>query len=159
MQMLSLMPSPTQFSAIVKLSPTSGEVTILKLSNTDDARAYEGYLSAPQAIEFPTENGLTAHGVYYPAHNRDYVGPRGERPPLLVKSHGGPTGSTATVLDLEIQYWTSRGIAVLDVCFFRIGNPAGYVVHEPPKNFTTSFLISRFISQCRLSSPRNSSSR
>src|SRR5262249_18480822 len=67
--------SPTQFPAIVRLSPTSGELTTLKLSNTEDVRAYEGYLSAPQSIEFATERGLTAFGLFYPPVNRDFGAP------------------------------------------------------------------------------------
>src|SRR5205807_6651339 len=56
-------------------------------------------------------------------HNRDYTAPSGERPPLLVKSHGGPTSATSTAFNLGIQYWTSRGIAVLDVNY---GGSSGY---------------------------------
>ena len=74
-----------------------------------------GYLSPPRAIEFPTGNGLTAHAFYYPPRNRDYAAPEGEKPPLLVKSHGGPTSAASVSLSLSIQYWTSRGIGVLDV--------------------------------------------
>src|SRR6267154_16593 len=82
-----------------------------------------GYISEPQPVEFPTENGLTAHGFYYPPQNRDFVAPNLERPLLLVKSHGGPTSATVAVLMLGIQYWTSRGIAVLDVNY---GGSTGY---------------------------------
>ena len=73
-----------------------------------------GYLSEPEAIEFPTTQG-TAHAFFHPPNNRDYTGPEDERPPLLVLSHGGPTGATGSGLRLDIQYWTSRGFAVLDV--------------------------------------------
>jgi len=68
-----------------------------------------------QTIEFPTEGDRTAFGLYYPAFHPDYQGPGSERPPLLVKCHGGPTAAASSTLDLRIQYWTSRGIAVLDV--------------------------------------------
>src|SRR5205814_9683870 len=81
------------------------------------------YVSEAQPIEFPTENGLTAHGFYYAPKNRDFaVGPD-EKPLLLVKSHGGPTSATVALLMLTIQYWTSRGIAVLDVNY---GGSTGY---------------------------------
>ena len=83
----------------------------------------EGYLSVPQAIEFPTENGLTAHAFFYPPQNRDYAAPPGEQPPLLVMSHGGPTAATGGALRMGVQYWTSRGIAVLDVNY---GGSTGY---------------------------------
>src|SRR6185295_3004869 len=82
-----------------------------------------GYISEPQPIEFPTENGLTAHGFYYPPRNKDFAAPPNERPLLLVKSHGGPTSATIGSLILSIQYWTSRGIAVLDVNY---GGSSGY---------------------------------
>ncbi|MCS6937584.1 MAG: prolyl oligopeptidase family serine peptidase, partial [Candidatus Bipolaricaulota bacterium] len=57
----------------------------------------------------------TAFGFYYPPHNRDFRAPEGEKPPLLVLSHGGPTGATAASFNVGIQFWTSRGIAVMDV--------------------------------------------
>ena len=82
-----------------------------------------GFISEPQPIEFPTEDGLTAHGFYYPPKNSDFAAPSLERPLLLVKSHGGPTSATIAVLMPGIQYWTSRGIAVLDVNY---GGSTGY---------------------------------
>jgi dipeptidyl aminopeptidase/acylaminoacyl peptidase len=82
-----------------------------------------GYLSVPRAIEFPTKHGLTAHALFYAPRNRDYSAPAAERPPLLVKSHGGPTSAASTTLNLGIQYWTSRGVAVLDVNY---GGSTGY---------------------------------
>jgi dipeptidyl aminopeptidase/acylaminoacyl peptidase len=66
-------------------------------------------------VEFPTEGDQTAFGLYYPAFNPDYVAPEGDKPPLLVKCHGGPTSAASSTLNLGIQYWTSRGISVLDV--------------------------------------------
>ena len=54
-------------------------------------------------------------GLYYAAFNPEYQAPDGEKPPLLVKCHGGPTAAASSTLDLRIQYWTSRGISVLDV--------------------------------------------
>jgi dipeptidyl aminopeptidase/acylaminoacyl peptidase len=82
-----------------------------------------GYISAPQAIEFPTENDLTAHALYYPPTNQDFTAPEGELPPLLVISHGGPTGSTSAAFSLGTQYWTSRGFGVVDVNY---GGSTGY---------------------------------
>ncbi len=82
-----------------------------------------GYFSLPQAVEFPTENGLTAYSIFYPPANPDYIAPTGELPPLMVISHGGPTGAASTGLRYGIQYWTSRGFAVLDVNY---GGSTGY---------------------------------
>ena len=106
---------------VVRLDLTSRrEEELRRASNISvDTR----YISTPQAIEFPTENGLTAHAFFYGPANWEYTGMPGEKPPLLVKSHGGPTGATSTALDLRIQYWTSRGIAVLDVNY---GGSTGY---------------------------------
>lgn len=105
--------SPTEPTSIVQLSLTTRELEVLRRSS--EIPIDVGYLSIPQAIEFPTEHGLTAHAFFYAPKNRDYAAPPGERPPLLVISHGGPTGATSSMLNLMIQYWTSRGIAVLDV--------------------------------------------
>jgi dipeptidyl aminopeptidase/acylaminoacyl peptidase len=82
------------------------------------------YLSEPTDISFkPAENGLSqpdasvpqAHGFYYPPQNPDYNGEPDTLPPLIVICHGGPTGATSTALNLKLQYWTSRGFAVLDI--------------------------------------------
>jgi len=113
--------SPTDAASIVRLDLGTGKVEILRRSN--DLKIDAGYFSTPQAIEFPTEDGKTAHAFYYPPRNRDYVAPEGELPPLLVKSHGGPTSAATTTLALGIQYWTSRGIGVLDVNY---GGSTGY---------------------------------
>ncbi len=113
--------SPTQAPAIISLDPATGDVTVLRRSSEVSLDA--GYLSVPQPIEFPTTAGLVAHALYYPPINRDYRPPAGERPPLLVLSHGGPTGATSTALRLSIQFWTSRGFAVVDVNY---GGSTGY---------------------------------
>ena len=73
------------------------------------------YISTPKNIKFPTSGGLEAYGMYYEPKNQDYKGLEGELPPLLVMSHGGPTSAAHSGLLLTVQFWTSRGIAVLDV--------------------------------------------
>jgi dipeptidyl aminopeptidase/acylaminoacyl peptidase len=113
--------SPLEPLSIVELNPVSCEVKVLRRAS--NVELDPGYVSEPVAIEFPTENGLTAHGFFYPPKNRDFVAPENERPLLLVKSHGGPTSATIAVLMLGIQYWTSRGIGVLDVNY---GGSTGY---------------------------------
>jgi dipeptidyl aminopeptidase/acylaminoacyl peptidase len=82
-----------------------------------------GYISEPEPIEFPTSNNLTAFALYYPPKSKDYVGMPNERPPLLVFSHGGPTSAANSAFKLAIQYWTSRGFAVVDVNY---GGSVGY---------------------------------
>ena len=113
--------SPTEAASIAQLDLDSQQLTVLRRSS--DLTLDEGYLSRPQAIEFPTEQGRTAHALFYPACNQDYSAPSDERPPLLVKSHGGPTAAAGSTLSLGIQYWTSRGVAVLDVNY---GGSTGY---------------------------------
>jgi dipeptidyl aminopeptidase/acylaminoacyl peptidase len=71
--------------------------------------------SQPVPIEYPTSDGARSHALYYPPTNPDYEGPANERPPLLVRCHGGPTAQVSTGLNLRTQYWTSRGFAVLEV--------------------------------------------
>jgi dipeptidyl aminopeptidase/acylaminoacyl peptidase len=105
----------------VQLDLATGRAETLRRSN--DLEIDPGYFSIPEAIEFPTEGGRTAHAFFYPPRNRDYLAPEGELPPLLVKSHGGPTAAATTTLALGIQYWTSRGIGVLDVNY---GGSTGY---------------------------------
>lgn len=113
--------SATEPASIVRLDLASRQLTTLRRSSTLSVDS--AFLSVPQAIEFPTENGLKAHALFYPPRNRDYVAPSDERPPLLVKSHGGPTAAATTLFNASIQYWTSRGIAVLDVNY---GGSSGY---------------------------------
>ena len=113
--------SPTEAACIVRLDPSTGVREVLRRSG--DLEIDPGYLSVPEPVEFPTENGQTAHAFFYPPKNRDYAAPAGELPPLLVMSHGGPTAATSAAFDPKIQYWTSRGIAVLDVNY---GGSTGY---------------------------------
>ncbi|WP_119069324.1 alpha/beta hydrolase family protein [Rubrobacter indicoceani] len=98
-----------------------GEVRVIKRSREVDLDT--GYLSSPETVEFPTGAGLTAHAFYYGPKNRDYRAPEGELPPLIVMSHGGPTSMTSSAFSLGVQFWTSRGFAVLDVNY---GGSSGY---------------------------------
>jgi dipeptidyl aminopeptidase/acylaminoacyl peptidase len=113
--------SGTETTSLVSLDLITKSFAVLRRSRGTDVDA--GYLAIPQSIEFPTEGGLTAHAYFYPPQNRDYTAPANEKPPLLVMSHGGPTSSSSTALKYSIQYWTSRGIAVLDVNY---GGSSGY---------------------------------
>ena len=113
--------SPTEVAVIARLNLNTKQIDTLRLSNA--LEVFPAYFSIPRPIEFPTEAGLTAHGFFYPPQNPDYEAPENEKPPLIVKSHGGPTASATTALALSIQYWTSRGFAVLDVNY---GGSSGY---------------------------------
>ncbi|MET0941597.1 MAG: prolyl oligopeptidase family serine peptidase [Mesorhizobium sp.] len=110
--------APSLPVSVVELDLKSSQQRTLKrttevLDRTDLRIA--DYLTTVEAVEFPTTGGNTAFGLFYPPHNPDYAGPADENPPLLVRCHGGPTGAASSALSLGIQYWTSRGIAVLDV--------------------------------------------
>ena len=98
-------------AAIVRFDVGTRAFEILRRSN--DLEVYPQYFSVPRAIEFPTEGGLTAHGFFLPAAESRLPGARERKPPLIVKSHGGPTAAASTALSLSVQYWTSRGFAVL----------------------------------------------
>ncbi len=113
--------SPTEPLSVVELDISTGKSSVLK--RTTDLELDSGYISIAEAIEFPTTGSQTAHALYYAPKNRDYSGPSGEKPPLLVISHGGPTGASGSTLSLRIQFWTSRGIAVVDVNY---GGSTGY---------------------------------
>jgi dipeptidyl aminopeptidase/acylaminoacyl peptidase len=113
--------SSTESTSIVSLNLASKELEVLRRSRETAVDA--GYIADPRAVAFPTEGGLVAHGYFYLPRNRDYAAPADEKPPLLVMSHGGPTSSSSASLKYSIQYWTSRGIAVLDVNY---GGSSGY---------------------------------
>ncbi len=114
--------SPSEPASIVELDLETQRYCVLRRSFEFD-RDLRRYFSAPEAIEFPTERNLSAHAFYYRPHNPDFTAPGAERPPLMVISHGGPTASTSNTLSLSVQYWTSRGFAVLDVNY---GGSTGY---------------------------------
>lgn len=107
--------------ALVRLNLDTLEMTELRQSST--VTIDPGYLSEPEVISFPTTGGFNAYGIYYRPQNKDYEPLVTERPPLLVKSHGGPTAAASPAFNPSIQYWTSRGIAVLDVNY---GGSTGY---------------------------------
>lgn len=72
-------------------------------------------IAQPEAISFATSDNEIAHGFYYTPKNKNIIAPENIKPPLIVMCHGGPTGATETSLNIKIQFWTSRGFAVLDV--------------------------------------------
>ncbi len=105
--------SPTAPTALVSYEPDSGRETIIRRSIDVDLEPAS--ISVPRAIEFPTGDGATAHAFYYPPASAEYEGPADELPPLRVICHGGPTANTTPALGIEVQFFTQRGIGVLDV--------------------------------------------
>lgn len=115
--------SPLKPMAVVRHDLATGETESLRWSAEAAVNLDRHGFSIPGAIEFPTSHGRTAHGFYYAPKNVGFAAPDGELPPLVVLSHGGPTGQTSTALSLQTQYWTSRGFAVLDINY---GGSTGY---------------------------------
>src|SRR5512132_633180 len=104
--------SPTASSAVATLDVPTGRLDVLAGAEVSLDPAW---VSVPQPIQFPTRDGQTAHGLYYPPTNPEVTGPADARPPLLVQAHPGPTADAKARLDLRIQFFTNRGFAVVDV--------------------------------------------
>lgn len=104
-----------RFAELVVAEAEGDAFRVLRTSTTMVLEAAD--LSRPQAITFPTgpDGSAESHAFFYAPAHRHCRGAAGERPPLVVISHGGPTAATSPVLGLKVQYWTSRGFAVLDV--------------------------------------------
>ncbi len=105
--------SPTEPMAVIAANLETGMVDVLRRSAE---RAVDPtYISVPEAIEFPTEGGVTANAFFYRPVNPQYTAPAGELPPLIVYVHGGPTSAVSNALDISDQFWTTRGFAYLVV--------------------------------------------
>ena len=104
--------SPAQAPSLVSLDLESKQIEVLRTSMSVPAAEY---LSKPEPLQCRARDGMTIHALYYPPRNPEYEGPPGVLPPLVTMAHGGPTSSTSTVFRPSIQYYTTRGIAVLDV--------------------------------------------
>jgi dipeptidyl aminopeptidase/acylaminoacyl peptidase len=113
--------SPTHASELVRLDLDTGEYETLRQSSTQTLDPL--FASRAEAITFPTEAGAQAHAFFYPPVNRDHCGAKEDRPPLIVMSHGGPTACSDASFKWALQYWTSRGFAVVDVNY---GGSSGY---------------------------------
>ncbi len=100
-------------SQLVSLDINSGKYEVIRLSST--VVIDPGYISEAEQLEFCTSEAMVAFGFYYRPKNLKYVSSNNELPPLIVRGHGGPTGFSSNSLNLPIQFWTSRGFAVLDV--------------------------------------------
>jgi dipeptidyl aminopeptidase/acylaminoacyl peptidase len=115
--------APDKPSAIVQIDLPDASAKVLKQSAPFPGEDLQPYLSTAQPYEFPAGSGATAYAFFYPPRNPEFTGAADERPPLVVKCHGGPTAAAVSTLDFRTQYWTSRGYAVLDVNY---GGSTGY---------------------------------
>ena len=105
--------SPVNEPALVAVDLASASYRILR--DVGKLKVPARYLSVAESIAYPTSEGQMAHAFYYPPANPDYTADPIEKPPLIVKVHGGPTSHSKPELSLATQYWTTRGIAMLDV--------------------------------------------
>lgn len=105
--------SPTIALELARIDFTEEGVEIL--AQSIEELPDEANLSVPVNMSYPSANGRTSHAFFYPPRNRDVAAPEGDKPPVIVISHGGPTGMTVNTLKLATQFWTSRGFGVLDV--------------------------------------------
>lgn len=112
-QAVFIVASPQQMPALVSFDLDTGRHTVLRESASTSLA--DDDISVAEPVSYPTPGGMEAHGFFYPPRNHRYRAPAGERPPLLVLSHGGPTAATGSGLNPRIQYFTTRGFAVLDV--------------------------------------------
>jgi dipeptidyl aminopeptidase/acylaminoacyl peptidase len=113
--------SPTSPPAVIGYDVTTADRE--QVARSSSTEVDEAYLSRARAIEFPSLGDATGHAFFYPPRNPDFEPPPGEKPPLVVSVHGGPTAHVVDSLDLEIQYFTSRGIAYVEVNY---GGSTGY---------------------------------
>ena len=105
--------SGTQAPAVIAGPADGSDWQVLTRSRTDELDA--SYVSVAEQITYPTTNEAESHALYYAPRHAEVTGPEDERPPLVVMSHGGPTAATSSAYNSAIQYWTTRGIAVVDV--------------------------------------------
>jgi dipeptidyl aminopeptidase/acylaminoacyl peptidase len=110
---LAIAASATEEATLVTIDLGTGHYRVLRAPQS--LQLDRAFISVAQSIEFPTAGGQTAHAFYYPPTNPEFGPPTGEKPPLVVKVHGGPTSHSKPELAMSIQYWTSRGFALLDV--------------------------------------------
>jgi dipeptidyl aminopeptidase/acylaminoacyl peptidase len=108
--------TPHHPTSIVELDLATGQHRVLKKATAVlDQADISKYLAQVEPVEFPTSGGEIAYGLFYPPANPDYAAPAAEKAPLLVRCHGGPTSAATSMLNLSTHFWTSRGIAVLDL--------------------------------------------
>ena len=103
---------PATPSSVYELDVDTGALSVVR---ANPMPAETRYIPSPRIITFPTADGEVAHGVYYPPTNPAFDGLDGERPPLIVKVHGGPTSHVFPSLRPSFLYWTTRGFGLVDV--------------------------------------------
>jgi dipeptidyl aminopeptidase/acylaminoacyl peptidase len=113
--------SPTRADAVVAIDLDHDSYETIRATSSYELDPAD--VSLPHAIEFPTAHDRTAHAFFYAPRSRTHSAAADERPPLVVISHGGPTAAASATLNVAIQFWTTRGFAVVDVNY---GGSTGY---------------------------------
>ena len=98
--------------AVIRVDFGSDDFDVIRASSSLELEAE--WISTPESMRFPSD-GYSVHAFYYPPTSATHCAGDGEAPPLIVIGHGGPTSSTSAVLDARVQFWTTRGFAVVDV--------------------------------------------
>ena len=114
--------APDEPPALVLLDLSSGESQILRRS-AEIPDSLKDYISVARPSTFRSADGTPVHAFYYAPRNPDYEPPEDERPPFIIRLHGGPTAAVTSALSLTTQFWTTRGFAVADLNY---GGSTGY---------------------------------
>lgn len=114
--------------ATVKVAAHVGDdskngLTLDIVRRSAEALADAAYLPTAVPRTFSGVDGRVIHAFAYYPKNPDAVAPEGELPPFVVHVHGGPTSHAAPGVSLELAYFTSRGIGIIDVNY---GGSSGY---------------------------------
>lgn len=112
-QAVVLAASPIEASTLIQVSATDGDFE--RIYSSASMELPTEAISRPLNVDFPTGGNAVAHAFFYPPKNPEFHGPKDAKPPLVVLCHGGPTSATNSALNLKVQFWTSRGFAVMDV--------------------------------------------
>ncbi|MFD9031112.1 prolyl oligopeptidase family serine peptidase [Streptomyces sp. NPDC059567] len=120
-RVLGVAASPRSAYEVVELDTGTGRARVIGSAHDDPVDP--AYYPEPQIRTFTGPDDREIHAHVYPPHNPDRIAPGQELPPYVVWAHGGPTGHAPLVLDLEIAYFTSRGIGVAEVNY---GGSTGY---------------------------------
>jgi dipeptidyl aminopeptidase/acylaminoacyl peptidase len=121
-QVVFLAGAPDRAQSVVRYNLSTDEHNVVR-AVSDGVAIERSIRSIPRHVTFPGHGGEVAHAWYYPPRNDSARPAPGWKPALLVRAHGGPTSATSVALDPSVQYWTSRGVAYLDVDY---GGSTGY---------------------------------
>ncbi|MFG2209648.1 S9 family peptidase [Streptomyces sp. NPDC048638] len=120
-RVMGIAAGPRSSYEIVELDACTGRSRVIAAGHVDAVDP--AYYPEPRIRTFTGPGGRDVHAHVHPPHHPEFVGSEGELPPYVIWAHGGPTSHAALVLDLELAYFTSRGIGVAVVNY---GGSTGY---------------------------------